>query len=124
MALPFISAPGPWYTAYDQSGWSCPYGIQVTFGNGIPPYTIFFTNATIPNPTNSSIGPQTTMGSWGPSNADPGMEYLTVDDLPIAIGDVYHIALQDAEGNWAYSLPVVMENASASGGAGSMACTA
>lgn len=113
MALPFISAPGPWYSASGQEKWSCPCGVQVTCGNGVPPYYIFFTNSTVASPVNATIGPSSTMEAWGPSNEDPGMHYYTINDIPLAIGELYHFALQDANKQWAYSGGVVVQDARA-----------
>lgn len=85
-SLPSIVATGPWYTAYNQSGWACPYGNVLTYGNGIPPYTIHFTNATIAHPPNSSVDPTTIMRSWGPYNEDLELRHVQIDDLPTVIG--------------------------------------
>lgn len=111
-SVPFIVATGPWYTAYKQPGWACPYGNVVTYGHGIPPYTVYFTNATTPSSPGSSVDPTTIMRTWGPYNDNPGGGHLQVDDVSTVIGNVYTLAIRDVQGSWAYSDPVLMNNAS------------
>lgn len=114
MSSPFISAPGPWYSSYGQPGWSCPWGIPVSFGKGAPPYRTYLTNAPSSNALDYAIGPVTTIAEWGPYNEDASMDYCFIDELSVISGNVYYFVVEDSNTRWAWSEGVIMQPANLS----------
>lgn len=114
MSLPFISAPGPWYSEYGQPGWICPWGIDINIGNGSAPYRTYLTNSSNSSPLKYTIAPVTTLKEWGPYDKDPPTTTCFFEELSVTFGNVYYFVVQDANQHWAWSEGVTMQFANAS----------